>query len=49
MSGTYSHWKGKKKMSPKFLEKQSTPRETLRNYAGFAGSALLAQLFPVSL
>ena len=36
-------------MSPKFLEKQSTRREMLRNYAGFAGSALLAQLFPASL
>jgi cyclase len=37
------------KMSPKFLEKQSTRREMLRNSAGFAGSALLAQLFPASL
>jgi glyoxylase-like metal-dependent hydrolase (beta-lactamase superfamily II) len=36
-------------MSPKFLEKQSTRREMLRNAAGFAGSALLAQLFPASL
>src|ERR1700741_3640865 len=36
-------------MSPKFLEKQSTRREILRNSAGFAGSALLAQLFPASL
>jgi hypothetical protein len=36
-------------VSPKFLEKQSTQREMLRNYAGFAGSALLAQLFPASL
>lgn len=36
-------------MSPKFLEKQSTRREMLRNSAGFAGSALLAQLFPASL
>jgi hypothetical protein len=36
-------------MSLKFLEKQSTRREMLRNYAGFAGSALLAQLFPASL
>jgi hypothetical protein len=33
-------------MSPKFLEKQSTRREMLRNYAGFAGRALLAQLVP---
>lgn len=32
-----------------FLEKQTTRREMLRNSAGFAGSALLAQLFPVSL
>ncbi len=36
-------------MSPKLLGKQSTRREMLRNYAGFAGSALLAQLFPGSL
>jgi hypothetical protein len=36
-------------MSPKFLEKQSTRREMLRKSAGFAGSALLAQLFPASL
>ena len=36
-------------MSPKFLEKQSTRREMLRNSAGFAGSALLAQFFPASL
>jgi glyoxylase-like metal-dependent hydrolase (beta-lactamase superfamily II) len=36
-------------MSAKFLEKQSTRREVLRNSAGFAGSALLAQLFPASL
>jgi glyoxylase-like metal-dependent hydrolase (beta-lactamase superfamily II) len=36
-------------MSPKFLEKQSTRREMLRNSATFAGSALLAQLFPGSL
>jgi glyoxylase-like metal-dependent hydrolase (beta-lactamase superfamily II) len=36
-------------MSSKFLEKQSTRREMLRNSAGFAGSALLAQLFPASL
>src|SRR3984957_7493094 len=36
-------------MSPKFLEKQSTRREMLRNAAGFAGSALLARLFPASL
>jgi glyoxylase-like metal-dependent hydrolase (beta-lactamase superfamily II) len=36
-------------MSPKFLEKPSTRRAMLRNYAGFAGSALLAQLFPASL
>jgi cyclase len=36
-------------MSPKFLEKQSTRRAMLRNSAGFAGSALLAQLFPASL
>jgi hypothetical protein len=36
-------------MSLNFLEKQSTRREMLRNYAEFAGSALLAQLFPVSI
>ena len=36
-------------MSPKFLERQSTRREMLRNSAAFAGSALLAQLFPASL
>ena len=36
-------------MSPKILQKQSTRREMLRNYAGFAGSALLAQLFPATL
>src|ERR1700731_3717325 len=36
-------------MSPKFLEKESTRREMLQNSAGFAGSALLAQLFPASL
>ena len=36
-------------MSPKGLERQSSRREMLRNSAGFAGSALLAQLFPASL
>jgi cyclase len=36
-------------MSPKFLERQSTRREMLRNSAAFAGSALLAQPFPASL
>jgi cyclase len=36
-------------MIPRFLEKESTRREMLRNSAGFAGSAVLAQLFPVSL
>ena len=36
-------------MSPKFSEKQSTRRAMLRNYVGFAGSALLPQLFPASL
>ena len=36
-------------MSPKFLERQSTRREMLRNSAAFAGSGLLAQLFPASL
>ena len=36
-------------MSPKFLEKQSSRREMLRNSAGLTGSALLAQLFPASL
>ncbi len=36
-------------MTPKFFEKQSARREMLRNSAAFAGSALLAQLFPASL
>lgn len=36
-------------MIPKFLEKQRTRREMLRDSAGFAGSALLAQLFPATL
>ena len=36
-------------MTPKFLERQSTRREMLRNSAAFTGSALLAQLFPASL
>src|SRR5208282_5837928 len=36
-------------MSPKFLQKRSTRRELLRNSAAFAGSALLAQLFPAGL
>src|SRR6516225_7919660 len=36
-------------MSPKFLERQSKRREMLRNSAAFAGSALLAHLFPASL
>src|SRR5258707_7682808 len=36
-------------MTPKIFEKQSTRREMLRNSATFAGSALLAQLFPASL
>lgn len=36
-------------MNPKFLEKQSTRREMLRNSATFAGSALLAQLFSASV
>jgi cyclase len=36
-------------MIPKFLEKQSTRRAMLRNSTGFAGSALLAQLFPAGL
>ena len=36
-------------MSPKSLEKGSTRREMLRNSAGFAGSALLAQFLPASL
>ena len=36
-------------MSPKFLERQSTRREMLRKSAAFAGSALLARLFPASL
>jgi cyclase len=36
-------------MTPKFLEKQSTRREMLRNSAAFAGTAFLTQLFPGSL
>src|SRR5260370_27669203 len=36
-------------MIPSFLQKQNTRRGMLRNGAGFAGSALLAQLFPASL
>ena len=36
-------------MSPKFLEKQSTRREMLRNSAALTGTAFLAQLFPASL
>jgi hypothetical protein len=36
-------------MTPKFLERQSKRREMLRNSAAFAGSALLAQLFPTSV
>jgi glyoxylase-like metal-dependent hydrolase (beta-lactamase superfamily II) len=36
-------------MNPKFLKRQSKRREMLRNSAGFAGSALLAQVFPASL
>ncbi len=36
-------------MTPKFLQRQSTRREMLRNSAAFAGSALLAELFPASL
>jgi hypothetical protein len=36
-------------MIPSFLQKQNTRRGMLRNCAGFAGSALLAQLFPPSL
>jgi hypothetical protein len=36
-------------MSLNFFEKQSTRREMLRSSAGFARSALLAQLFPASL
>ena len=35
-------------MSSKLLEKQSTRRAMLRNSVGFAGSALLMQLFPPS-
>ena len=35
-------------MIPKFLEKRSTRREMLRNSAGFAGSAVLAQFLPAS-
>jgi cyclase len=34
---------------PSFLQKQNTRRGMLRNSARFAGSALLAQLFPASL
>ena len=36
-------------MNSKFLEKQSTRREMLRNSVRFAGSAMLAQLLPASL
>src|ERR1700756_12473 len=36
-------------MIPSFLQRQNTRRGMLRNCAGFAGSALLAQLFPASL
>src|SRR3979411_1160388 len=36
-------------MIPSFLQKQNTRRGMLRNCAGFAGRALLAQLFPASL
>src|ERR1700722_13103062 len=36
-------------MSLKFLERQSTWREMLRNSAAFAGTTLLTQLFPASL
>src|SRR6201993_5450382 len=36
-------------MIPSFLQKQNTRRGMLRNCAGFAGSALLTQLFPASL
>ena len=36
-------------MIPSFLQKQNTRRGMLRNCAGFAGSALLAQLFSASL
>src|SRR5580704_14407084 len=37
------------KMSPTFLQRHSTRREMLRKSAAFAGSALLAQMFPASL
>jgi cyclase len=36
-------------MSPTFLQRHSTRREMLRKSAAFAGSALLAQMFPASL
>jgi len=36
-------------MTAKFLQRQSTRREMLRNSAEFAGGALLAQLFPANL
>src|ERR1700758_1339705 len=36
-------------MIPSFLQERDTRRGMLRNCAGFAGSALLAQLFPASL
>jgi len=36
-------------MTSNFLERQSTRREILRNSAAYAGSVLLAQLFPASL
>jgi cyclase len=44
-----SRLKGGTKMSANFLEKQSTRRKMLRDSAAFAGSALLAQLFPAIL
>ena len=36
-------------MIRKFLKRQSTRRQILRNSAAFMGSALLAQLFPARL
>jgi len=44
-----SHSKSGARMTTKFLRRQSTRREMLRNSAELAGGALFAQLFPASL
>jgi len=44
-----SHSKSGARMTMKFLRRQSTRREMLRNSAELAGGALFAQLFPASL